>query len=101
MKIEIHNFKVSFVTKFTTSKSHFKQNSRFKNLNFHKIHFSEISSFAKFTFFETLVKIELEPKGEPSFFLLQQKLVSQSPAFYSECDTFDPTLVHIDNINEN
>ena len=38
-----------FIQKFTFRKSHFSQNSHFENINFHKIHLSEISFFTKFT----------------------------------------------------
>ena len=38
-----------FIQKFTFWKSQFLQNSQFQNLNFHKIHISEISFFTKFT----------------------------------------------------
>ena len=70
---KIHIFKISFMTKFTFSKSHFSQhsqfqsliftkftfsnshfsqNSQFQNLIFHKIHIFETSFFTKFTFFK-------------------------------------------------
>ena len=41
---KIHNFKVSFFTKFTLSKSHFPQNSHFQSLIVHKIHIFQTSN---------------------------------------------------------
>ena len=43
---------MSFFTKFTISKSHFSQNSQFRNLIFRKIHNFEISFFTNLTFFK-------------------------------------------------
>ena len=48
---KIHNFKISFFTKFTFPKSHFSHNSHFQNIIFHKIRIFKISFFSKFTFF--------------------------------------------------
>ena len=42
---KIHNIKISFLPKFTISKSHFSQNSQFQNLIFHKIHIFKVSLF--------------------------------------------------------
>jgi len=47
---KIHNFKISFFTKFTFSKAHFWQNSHFQSLIFDKIHIFKISCFTKFSF---------------------------------------------------
>ena len=47
---KIHIFKVSFLTKFTFSKSHFSKNSHFQSVIFDKIHIFKISFFTKFTF---------------------------------------------------
>ena len=41
---KIHNFKVSFCTKFTFSKSYFSKNSHFLKFNFHKIHIFQTSN---------------------------------------------------------
>ena len=48
----IHNFKLSFFTKFTFSKCHFSQNSRFQNLNFDKIHELQYQNFDKINIFK-------------------------------------------------
>ena len=45
---KIHKFKVSFLTRFTTSKSQFWQNSHFQSLTFHKIHIFQNITFHAF-----------------------------------------------------
>ena len=50
-KLKNHIFKVSFLTKFTISKSLFSQNSQFESLSFDKINTFTVSFFTKFTFF--------------------------------------------------
>ena len=45
----IHNFKISFFTKFTFSMPHFSQNSYFQSLIFHKMHNFKVSFSTKFT----------------------------------------------------
>ena len=47
---KILSFKISFLTKFTISKSHFWQNSQLQNHIFDKIHIFKITFFTKFTF---------------------------------------------------
>ena len=47
---KIHILKISFLTKFTISKSHFSQNSHFQSLILDKIHIFKASFFTKFTF---------------------------------------------------
>ena len=49
---KIYIFKVSFLTNFTFSKSHFWQNSHFQILIFDRIHIFRISFLTKFTFLE-------------------------------------------------
>ena len=49
---KIHTFKISFLAKFTFSKSHLSQNSQLQNLIFHKIHNFKILFFTKFTLFK-------------------------------------------------
>ena len=45
---KIHIFKFSFFTKFTSSMSHFSQNSQFKNFIFDKIHSFQITNSREF-----------------------------------------------------
>ena len=53
---KIHNFKISFFTKFTSSKSHFWQNSYFQNLIFDKIHIFKVSFLNKSYFSDPIME---------------------------------------------